>query len=409
VSSARVVTDADWSENEINLWASARAIGERWTWVVIGALVGAVAAFALASRQPIVYEASTTLLVSYPARTGVAETSPQALTSILNNGSLASQVVSETGLDRPPHALTAQRFLAEALTIESVAGTNVMRVRVKLGDPALAAEASRRLSDKAIQLARALNDQGGTAIQEQLRAHLAAALERLSTAEQELLAFRQKAQVEVLRADTDTLLEQRDDLRRLDVALARERARLAAAEKEIARQERILPAARAVGSEEAMRRTGSVGRDTWESGSVDPESLDFSNPFVNPVYQTLDFQIASSRTSLAALEQERRQLIDVSKVGGTGLAPLSELYGREAELARRQANFELAQKVHSDLSVRYEESRTVALGNSPLLQLVDAALPPDRPLPRRRLRLITFGLITGAVLAALAALVQRRT
>jgi uncharacterized protein involved in exopolysaccharide biosynthesis len=51
----------------------------------------------------------------------------------------------------------------------------------------------------------------------------------------------------------------------------------------------------------------------------------------------------------------------------------------------------------------------VALGNSPLLQLVDAALPPDRPLPRRRLRLITFGLITGAVLAALAALVQRRT
>ena len=60
--------------------------------------------------------------------------------------------------------------------------------------------------------------------------------------------------------------------------------------------------------------------------AADPETLDLTSPFVNPVYQTLDFQIATSGARLAGLEQQRRQLVDVTKLGGDEIAKLSELY-----------------------------------------------------------------------------------
>ena len=57
----------------------------------------------------------------------------------------------------------------------------------------------------------------------------------------------------------------------------------------------------------------------------------------------------------------------------------------------------LAKRIHSDLTVRYEESRTQALGNAPQLQLVDEAMPPDRPLPRGTLRFGALGFAVGLI------------
>ena len=79
-------------------------------------------------------------------------------------------------------------------------------------------------------------------------------------------------------------------------------------------------------------------------GEVDSQHLDLTNPFVNPVYQTLDFQIATTRTRIAALERGRDELMNVKKLGGKELAQLNELYRREIEQARLQANFDLATK-----------------------------------------------------------------
>ena len=136
---------------------------------------------------------------------------------------------------------------------------------------------------------------------------------------------------------------------------------------------------------------------------ADPESLDLTNPIINPVYQTLDFQIATSRSRIAALEQERREIVEVRKIGGAELAKLSELYRRQAELGDLQASYELARKIYSDLVVRSEEARTQALGNSPQLQLVDDAIVPDRPVSAGRLRALLLGLMAGVLGAGLVA------
>jgi uncharacterized protein involved in exopolysaccharide biosynthesis len=388
-----------WADDEFDLRRYATALRRGWITVVAGAAIGAIAGLGYASTRPVVFTAATTMTVTYPAGQGAAPTTPQALTVILRNTSLAAEVIAETGLDAPPVSLTAQRFVEDALTVEALTGTNIIRVAVQLSDPKLAADASRRLSLKAVELTRSLNDREGTAVQERLKEHLTAAAGRLAAAEKDLLTFQQRAQIELLREDTDAILAERRDLLRLAIDIESEKARLAAAEREIKRQDRVLSIERDVPAEQALRATR--GDDVTAS-----RDLDVSNPFLNPVYQTLDFQIANGRTRLAALEQERRQLVDVRKLGGDGLARLSELYARQMDMARLQSVYDLAKRIHTDLSVRYEESRTTSLGNSPLLQLVDSAVPPDRPVSRRRGFLTGVGLITGLLAASLFVLMR---
>jgi uncharacterized protein involved in exopolysaccharide biosynthesis len=355
----------------------------------------------------VLYEGVTTLLVVPPTKATTVQMNPATFRAILQNGSIVLQIISELRLTEPPHRVTAQEFLEKSLVVEEEGGTNVVRVRVKLRDSHIAADASRRLAQKALALARQLNEQEGSSLQEQLKNHLNDSKNRMSTAEKDLLAYQQQAQLELLEADTQAMLDERSDLLKLLVAIESEKARLSTAEQEIKRQDRVLSIARSPGAEEALRRVQqqdpSEDRSARGGSSADPEALDLTNPYMNPVYQTLDFQIATSRARVAALEQERRQLIDVRKLGGKELARLSELYRRKIDLGRLQTNYDLSKKVYSDLAMRYEQSRE-SLGNSPQLQLVDEAIPADRPLPRRRLQWAALGSATGLLVAGLLAL-----
>jgi uncharacterized protein involved in exopolysaccharide biosynthesis len=206
---------------------------------------------------------------------------------------------------------------------------------------------------------------------------------------------------------------ERGELLRLTIDIESEKARLSAAESEITKQPRVLSIGRSVQSEEALRRAAESDQTNPANAAIkDAQSLDLSNPYINPVYQTLQFQIASSRARLAALQQQQRELVDVKKLGGRELKELSELYSGEIELARLQTNYDLAKRVYSDVRVRYEETRSEGVGSSAVLQIVDDAIPPDRPLSRQTAKLTALGLVAGFILAALVALVldsrQRR-
>lgn len=421
-------------DEELALGWYAQALRHHWKAILLVALLGAAGGLAFASLSTVRFEAVATLVVLPPPRTPTAPVNPATFRPILESGSLATKVVADTGLTQTP-----QEFLETALEIEHPAGTNILKVKVRLADPKAAADASRRIANGAIELTRRLNQEEGSSLQGRLKSHLEEAAQRRATAEKELLSYQQSAQLELLKVDSDAQIEERRDLLRLTIAIETEKARLAAAEKEIARQTPLLSAPRSVGAEEALRRAGAKSNvapagakpevpatgakpdvppkgakpDILSTGTksgvppmaaADYQTLDLTNPYINPVYQTLDFQIATSRTGLAALEQQRRQLVDVRKIGGQELSRLSELYRGRIELARRETNLELANKVYSDLLVRYEESRTEALGFSPQLQLVDDAIVPDRPMPRKRLQSAALGFLTGLLGGGLIAL-----
>lgn len=395
-------------EDTIDLSRFVRASERRWKAVVVAAVLAGALGFVLASLRPLAYQGVTTLLVVPPSQPNGVQMNPATFRSIVENATLAKEVVEELKLqDR----FTPQGFLERALGVEEVRGTNIVKVKVILADPNLAAEASRLLAQKAIVLTQQVNQQDGASIQGQLKNYLTDALQRFQTAEKALLAYKQSAQVDLVKEDTDAELKERGDLLRLTVDIAAEHARLAAAEREIKGHSPLLSAPRIPGAEEALRRTQPAAKSevlpgTEETrrrtqpgakGEVDSQHLDLTNPFVNPVYQTLDFQIATTRTRIAALEKERDHLTIVKKLGGKELTQLNELYRRQIEQARLQANFDLATKVYTDLAVRYEQSRTQPVGSTAQLQVVDGALPPDHPLSRKRLQYAAIGAVAGVV------------
>ena len=386
--------DREWSEADLETSWYIVAL-QRWLLpIFLVALVCGLTAFWYASRQPLRYEGVTTLLVVPPAQGG-AQVNPATFRAIVENQSLASEVIDELKLP----GITPHRFLERALAVDEIRGTNIVKVRVTLGDPQLAAEASRRLAQKAILLAQRITQQDGASVQEQLKRYLGEATQRMQQADRELLEYKQRAQIALLQEDTLAQLQKRSDLLPLVIDIEKERARLAAAETEIQRQQPLLKSMRNPAAEEALQRSQPP-----DKGAVDAQQLDLTNPYVNPVYQTLDFQIATSRTRIAALEKERDQLMNVKKIGGKELAELSELYRRQAEQDRLQANYDLAAKVHEDLALRYEQSRTLPVGNTSQLQVVDQALPPDVPLGRKRVQKAMLGAGMGFIGMSLIAL-----
>jgi capsule polysaccharide export protein KpsE/RkpR len=465
-------------EEELNLRRYLHIFRRYWLIIVIGFLVGATAGFAGASLRPVVYEGVTTVLIGR-SNSVVATASSRAL---LENNTVASQALAEIGLPLSP-----QSFMSDAVVIEQLPGTNVMKVRVRLADPAKAAEASRVLSQKAVELNRRVASDEGSAVRAQLKNLVEEATARLKVAETEYVHYADQAQIDLLKKDTEKMIAERGDLLRLRIDIETERARLAAAEQEIKKQDRVYSVPRAVSAETALQRTaerneatdaanqvlrrleeqstslkGTANKpmppapapvkepkdpdkratatasrerqlregtddelerrvaaqsaalvETQEavsqiarppSGEADPQLLDLSHPFINPVYQTLAFQIATSRTKLAALERQEREMAVVRKLGSTRFEELSDLYRRTAELARLETNLDLAKQVYEAVTVRYEQSRAESVDTMTQVQIVDPAVAPDRPLSRKRAQSAALGGTLGLALAALAAL-----
>jgi capsular polysaccharide biosynthesis protein len=464
-------------EEELNLGRYLTILRRHWLTLVLGSMVGGVAGFVGASLRPVLYEGVTTILIGRSSSVIATATSR----ALLENRTLAAEMLAEIGSSVSPEA-----FVTNLLTVEQVPSTNVMKVRVKSEDAATAAQASRVLSQKAVELNRRVASEEGSAVRGQLKGLLDQAADRLKTAEGEYLRYEDQAQIELLKRDTERMIAERGELLKLRIDIETERARLAAAEQEIKKQERVYSLPRAVNAETALQRTAertaaadvtnealrrvedqssalknsrtkarpaapppaepskdpakretarqepqprqrpdedlerrfdaqaaavigtqeALTRITRSSGEVDPQFLDLSHPFVNPVYQTLAFQIATSRTRLAALERQEREMAVVRKLGNTRFGELSDLYRRTAELSRLETNLDLAKQVYQTLTVRYEQSRAESVDSMVQLQIVDAAVTPERPLSRKRAQAGVLGLTVGLMVAAIAALAR---
>lgn len=389
-------------EGEIDFSHYSRTLVRHWKLLVTTAVAGLAIGLTVASMRPTLYEASSTILLGNATAPGAGPTSR----ALLANQSLAARMLSEVGLDRPPAGWTPNRFVDEALRVEEVPGTALVRVKVKLGDPVKAADASRVLSREAVALNRRIATDQSSSLREDLGRHLGESTKRFEAAEQALLTYRNEAQLDVLRRDAQAKLDERGTLLKLLIDIETEKARVASAEKEIEKQDRVLPAARAVRSEESLRRAAKGAQNAAPvplPGTADPEALDLSQPFMNPVYQTLALQISTSRARLAGLERQRGEM-SARKIADKQFAELSELYRRELEMGRLEGTYELAKTVHADLSLRYEQSRTEPVINMVQLQIVDEAVPPDRPLSKKRAQSALLGLVAGLLVGTTLAL-----
>jgi uncharacterized protein involved in exopolysaccharide biosynthesis len=375
-------------------------VRQGWRLLLGGVTLGALAALAVNVFATRKYEAWASVLVTDtrstergPARNALVP----SVRTLLENQTLADRIVREYQLDAPPHDLDAEDFLRSALRVDDVKGTDVIRVRVRLRDPALAARVADRLVALGLELNRRVTRNESNTERDALKAELDTARARMQERETALLEFKQKAQIEVSRKDVDSSLGQRGQMLGVLIDLETEKARLAGAEEQLKGRARVLTVRKSIDNDpalmEAARRAGK------EQDAV--LGLQMQTEVMSPVYEALEQQVAVSRTRLAALERQMSELTNRLQMGDRNVAQLTSLYQKEIELGKRELELELARRVYSEVLVRYEQAPMT--GRKTELQLVDNALVPRRPVfPRPWLNLslgAAFGLLAGLLAA----------
>ena len=359
-------------EDEIDLLRYGRFLAAYWVLLLVGTIVGAVAGLAVASRVPVRYQATTTMAIAANGTTSLA-LSPAASRALFANLTLVAETIDQLQLNRD--GVTPQSFIEDALDLQAVPTTNLLKVSVSLPDPTKARLAAATLAQKARDLGRRLDQEGAVTGRDAIKKQMDEAAQRLDSAQDRLFKFQSSAQVDMLQAQTDSKIERRYQMSKVAIELESEKARLASMERELARSE-----------------------------SPEPNS---SQPFRNPVSGMLQYEVAESRAKVASLEKEHKESLGAT--GGPGaVKELSELYRRKLELSRLQAEYDVSQRVYSELATRYEEARGRVVGIMPQLQIVDSPVQPDRPLPRHLPQFAILGGLIGLIAAAIAAVVLNR-
>jgi uncharacterized protein involved in exopolysaccharide biosynthesis len=396
--------------------------------LVLGACIviaGSLALLISWNRTP-VYQASSRLLVTPPkiADPGAQPVSLATYQALISNQRVILEVIKSLGLTEPPYGLTAQEALQRNISVQPVPDTNILLITARLGNPALAADLANRLAERSVRLAQEVTQDDVVATRDAIKRQLDESRSRLVEAERQLIDYRKQTQVEALTAEVDVLLRERAKAMPLLVAIEAERARIRQTTEELAAQQPVRQAQRAVTPRLVARvppepqaaavKGANAPRESSDNLSGDPAAMpsdsqlrirdDVLDPYVNPVYEVLSEQLAASRTKLSELETQRVEILratDLSKAGGK---KLNDLYTSQAQLERLKEEADLARKMYLDVSTRYQQALLQVTGRSPQIQVIDVAVAPQNPVAPRILRdtalagLATFVLASAALL-----------
>jgi uncharacterized protein involved in exopolysaccharide biosynthesis len=377
----------------------------RWHVLAAGVLCGVSAVIAGFLMSP-VYESSVKLVVSPPKASQVGEVSPPVsiatFRALVGGQSLAEKVVREFKLDAAPFGLTTEDFLDDHLEVVTPRDSNVVVLTVSLRSADVAARVANRLADLAIELSQRISQEETVRLRDSMAALLQESKERLDRAQADLAAYRKDAQIEALRRDVDAQLGQRSSILGLLLEIQADKARLAQAEAQLARRERIGTLKRSIDGDPTLMEASRVE----SSGKGNVLGLQLKNEFLDGVYQELEATIAQTRTKLSGLEKQKAELIDVRKLDASQLAVLNQLYAREAELVKRQTECDVSRSVYLEVATRHEQVRLQVTGRSPQLQLMDAARPADRKSGPQVARNAALAVFLGLAFAAVAAVLR---
>jgi uncharacterized protein involved in exopolysaccharide biosynthesis len=81
-------------------------------------------------------------------------------------------------------------------------------------------------------------------------------------------------------------------------------------------------------------------------------------------------------------------------------ARLNDLYNRQANIERLETEVKVARRVYLDVSTSHEKARLRLAATQAPMQILDAAVPPDRPVARRIVRGTVLAAIAGLIVAA---------
>ena len=379
------------------------AILWRYRFVIVAATLvfGGVTLFsALAGRR--LYEANAVLSVS---ASKIADVGPGAVGTanfrpIVANRTVAQRVVKQLHLDAPPYAYSGTSFLEEAVQLDEIRNTALLRLAVRLPDPQLATDAANALANEAVQYAQALSQDEAIRARDLIKLQLDLASARLKQTGLALSTFKRTAQLDLARADMESILDQRRLLLGLLVDIEAKKASVAAGQRELERRSKLVTTSKSIDQDPAMLE---AARSRTPAGGS-PLTLQMKSESVSDTYQDLDKDLARDRVELAQLEQRKQQLIDTRHLNGSEVAKIREFHDKETEQNRLTMEYGIAQKTYEEISAKYEGARLQVAGRSAELQVIDPAVKPTHPLSRQVVSRTVTSAAVGFGVAALCAL-----
>jgi capsular polysaccharide biosynthesis protein len=389
--------------DEIDLLAYA-SVWWRYRYVLLGiALVTGTVTYIVNRQMTPTYETHFRLMGTEP---GLSEERAERLNMVafrelVESPTEVAALLSEFKLTGPPHSLTPRRFIAGYVDIVVVRDSTIIDVAVRLKqDRELLVRLARRYAERVVETAQRLNTEGINYTAAQIKQQRDAALDRLKEAERTYEEHQQRAQVELLQQDVDTLLERRPEALDLNVRIQGARARLKQAEAELGQHQPTRAARRGVDSVAGGATVPPGSPATPEDLKIRSELLD---PYVNPVYEALQRDISTYRAQLAGLEQERKELVSRLNLDSPTAEKLNRLYAAEAALETLSRDREITRDAYLNAANKYEEVRLQSTLRSPRLQILDQPIMPDAPIAPRAVRntlaAVLFALTFGAVAA----------
>jgi uncharacterized protein involved in exopolysaccharide biosynthesis len=363
-------------------------------------LVFAALAYAVAYRMPEQYRATAKMLVRTRSDLDPTVRSFEVanLVTVLQSDSLLDAVRRELKLDEPPLSLSAAAF-ASSVTVRQMAGSNVVVVQVNLGKSDAAANTANAICRRGAEMSRHLNQQEALGTRDALTDQAEVALKRLQETEQALDSFRGANQLEVLQRDVDVTLDERAYLAQMQVDIAGKEARIAAAVTELSRHQKVDVLTRAIDSDKALTQAAQQA-----APGKNVLGLVLRDEQVNPVYADLQQTIASTRTDLAELKRQERELVRSRKVTDSAFTKVAELHRREIQQARLDAEYGIAKKVYEDTKTRSQQASLDVASRSSTLQVFDPAAPPAGPIGPHPFRTAVLAFCASLVIASVAAL-----
>ena len=384
------------SGDEIDLLAYAESCWRyRYVLLAVALVVGAVT-YAINRAIPPTYEVRFRLMASDPGVTedATSRVSMTAFRELVESPTLVAGLLAEFGLDRPPLSLTPGRFLESHVTVDVIRDSTIIVVNVRLKDPAVLVKLATRYGEKVVDSAQRLNTEGIDYTAERIREQRDSTLKNLQAADARLREFQRTARLELLRDDVDTMLARRPEALDLLVQIQGERARLRQAEADLGKEERVRSVRSGVESVPQTRPEGAARPDDLKIRS------ELRDPYVNPVYEALSRDVTEARGRLAALEQRRSELVRSLGLGPGAADKINRLNEAEGRLEALTRDYEVARDAYVNAANKYEDARLQSTLRSPRLQILDAALPPDRPVaPRSARNTLTMMLLALTVAA----------
>ena len=417
----------------------------RRKWMILGFFLATVVAAAVVSfmTEP-VYEAATTLIVQesgssaqaplFDSLVGMPRNAAQNYVEIMKSRRILDEVRAELGMN------VSQRWILDRLTIQTVQGTDILRVSMQSTDPLEAQLFVNTLASKFIAWNRDSRREEMRSAREFIESQLLTVSAELTAAEEALRTYREAERALAPSTETVAKLEQ---IAKLEAQLAEVRIsrseineRIQQVRIQLENQDETLLSSTTIANNPLVMeyqarladleiRLSGGSREIYQQPSGDSgltaeiedvrgklsqqveRIISTETRSRNPIHQQLYGSLVTLEVELMALNAREEALQSV--LASEELA-LSALPNKELELARLMRDTRVLEEIYVMLMQRNEETRIAEAMQTATVQVIDYATTPESPIrPRIKLNIAiagVLGIFVGVGVAFLLAFID---